>query len=331
MRRDWICSTRVGGCIALAAVWGMLVFPEIAFAGSCGNGKCQKNETAESCSADCGGGGGGGDEGSFKDIPVSIVLDGVQTIGGTPTLNAVYTDGGGIAGEYENSKKKKIQASVGRNRHVVLRLNKGTSRTLNVDMPPGETCCASTRVDVDPANGVCDVETTCDDGLIPAPPDLDLSIVNLLFNTGEDLDDLPETCEHHDNAIMGFTATSTVGGEENWVLRWGPYDGAGGAGQCPNSGPVVVTRTGDNTWSFTTTGDHLACLYRQQNPPHGATEYHGQFFMPFSGVATAIENQVAPDAPVLGCPEQHERDRRNRELSPSADGAPMCGLIDCSS
>lgn len=48
-------------------------------------------------------------------------------------------------------------------------------------------------------------------------------------------------------------------------------------------------------------------------------QYHGQFLMAFSGVATALEAQTAPAFPAGGRPAQEDRDRRNRELSPACE------------
>jgi len=124
------------------------------------------------------------------------------------------------------------------------------------------------------------------------------------MNVGEDLDDLPFGCTHEDNANLRFTDDAG----DTWELRWGPYIGAGGPAWCPGSDHITVTRMTDNTWGFTTTGNHLACLYRKPSVSEGLSEYHGQFFVPFGGVATAVNmDQTAPV--VASCPAQVDRDR----------------------
>lgn len=55
MRKIWSCSTRVGGCLALAVVWGLLALPESAFAAPprCGDGVCRGRESFAKCPEDC--------------------------------------------------------------------------------------------------------------------------------------------------------------------------------------------------------------------------------------------------------------------------------------
>ena len=53
-----------------------------------------------------------------------------------------------------------------------------------------------------------------------------------------------------------------------WQLRWGPYEHSGsGITYNPGSDAVTATRVNANTWTFTTTGDHYAALYRYGSLP----------------------------------------------------------------
>ncbi len=293
MRKVWICSIGVRGCLILAAVWGMLGLPGSALADPPPHSHGEETD----------------DDAGFKDIPVCIELFDAFTV--PADLDALVQSDNG---PYCDSKKNKILAHVGRNSRILLGVNESSGRTLFLDLSEQQCCPCSTQIDVEPIDNVCDDPTPCFDD-VPVVPNL-MGNVRFRINMGEDLDDLPIGCTHDDNATLTFTD-----GVDSWVLGWGPYDTASGAGHCPGSGHITVTRTGDNDWSFETTGDELACLYRQENPPHEAKEYHGQFLVPFSGVARALKmDQTAPL--VVECPAQVNRDRRGRELFP-----PFCALI----
>ncbi len=301
------CWIRARGSLVLAAVLGMLATPGSALAAKpvCNDGVCQGNEP-QTCPQDCEGG-GGGEQG--QSIPVEVLL--VDALGG------VQSDLGGV---YRDSKKNKISAFVGENRMLVLEVGRRSNRMLSLNLSGGLGCGCSTRIDND-ADGTCDVPTDCLDALPnidipPSDPPALISAVRFEINIGEDLDDLPLGCSHEDNATLSFTD-----GEDNWVLRWGAYDSFGGAGHCPDSGSITVTRDTDETWSFATTGGQLACLYREEGPADTASEYHGQFFVPFAGSVTAIDGDpIAPPTPDE-CPLQEIRERRGRNLSP------LCNLI----
>ena len=66
----------------------------------------------------------------------------------------------------------------------------------------------------------------------------------------------------------------------------------------PEAAPLRVLRVSNSEWRFQTTGDlngdHRAALYRQENPPANANEYHGQVHVRFSGKALALSNPGAP-------------------------------------
>jgi hypothetical protein len=77
----------------------------------------------------------------------------------------------------------------------------------------------------------------------------------------------------------------------------------GGTTSAPGSAPVTVERVDNDTWQIASTG--LASLYRDNNPPHRATEYHGQFLVPFGMTVVAIEHEDTvwgdpPNGIVLG-------------------------------
>lgn len=292
MRKLWICSIRVRGCLVLAAAWGILTFPGATVANP------PPHSHGDETDAD----------GGFKDIPVCIELFDAFTVPADPDA-LVQSDNG----PYCDSKKNKILAHVGRDSRILLGVNESSGRTLFLDLIEQQCCACSTQIDVEPIDNVCDDPTPCFDD-VPVVPNL-MGNIRFRINMGEELDDLPIGCTHDDNATLTFTD-----GVDSWVLGWGPYDTAGGAGHCPGSGHITVTRMDDNTWYFTTTGDHLACLYRLD-----PLEYHGQFLVPFSGVAVAMKDQTAPVGP---CPDPVDR-REGRELSPLCDwiGDGTCPLI----
>ena len=84
-------------------------------------------------------------------------------------------------------------------------------------------------------------------------------------------------------------------GGNRWLLRWGPHEGGGGVSYNPGSDPVTVERVDANTWTFTTTGEHHAALYRYAGSQRDSQHYYGQFVVPFSGTALALTNQTVPD------------------------------------
>ena len=202
-----------------------------------------------------------------------------------------------------------------------LEINERSSRTLSLDLGTGLSCACSTQIDIEGADDTCDDPTVCSNDLPGIPNPSPINGVRFEITLGEDLDDLALGCSHEDNATLFFTD-----GIDNWVLEWGPYEHFGGAGRCPGSAPVTVTRTGESKWSFGTTLDPdeepLACLYRENGPADTASEYHGQFVVAFSGEAIAEESQIAPGG---ACLDQVDRDRRGRNLVPAVD---ECGLTD---
>ena len=302
MRKVLVCWNSARGSLVLAAVLGMLAIPGSALAGKCGNGVCQGDEPT-TCPQDCGGGGAGDDESGFKDIPVCITLD---------AAGGVMSNGG----DYCDSKKDKITAFVGRNRMIVGEIGERSDRMLSLNLGGSIGCGCSTEIDLD-GDDMCDVPTDCVDDADPDIPSPSLiNGVRFEINIGEDLDDLPMGCSHEDNATLSFTD-----GDNNWVLRWGSYESFGGAGHCPDSGSIKVTRDNHNTWSFLTTGAQLACLYCENGPADTANEYHGQFHIPFSGHVSS-QGQTALS---VSCPSQDDNRRGRTLLPPPGD----CGLIAC--
>ncbi len=229
----------------------------------------------------------------------------------------------GISGDgmpYDDSRRDKVQATVGRNANIRLVLGDASGRQLFVDLGAALGCACSVGVDVDPTDDACDDNTTCEDS-VPFSSEL-VSGVDFIISLGQDLDDLALGCTHEDNAQLAFSHEV-----DTWNLFWGPYEKNGpfepprGINPCPGADPVVVTRTGDNTWSFESTGEHLACLYRQGE---NGLEYHGQFVVPFSGTATALD--MDQTANLTACILQPCRDRRGRLAVPtSCDVIGPCG------
>jgi hypothetical protein len=212
------------------------------------------------------------DGGNFKDIPVSIAF-------GDAAGERIRSDDGPYSAEEAG-----VLTGVGRRRNCWLDLTNTAARTLRLDLTAPASCALSVTVDVDELAG-CD---PCDDGT-PALPAGGVAPVEFDLIAGENLDDMAVGTVHEDNARLRFE----VGGE-GWVLYWGPYQVPGGWTYCPDASPVRITRTDPDTWTIQTTGDHLACLYREENPPHRPTEYHGQFTVPFSATVTALEPQADP-------------------------------------
>ena len=250
----------------------------------------------------------GSDDGDPKPIPICVAMDDKQ-------FDGVSSDGAA----YCNSKGDRVEAAFGSSRILGLLVSERSSRQLALDLSQALVCACSTRIDVSPVpDDVCDAPACSD--VVPFVASELLSGFNFQVSIGDDLGALPLSCSHEDNARLRFSS-----GGEHWVLHWGPYDSFGGGGVCPGSSPIRLTRTGDDTWDFSTTGNHLACLYRQTQSPFklsnfGATEYHGQFYIPFSGIAQAIESQTAPV--VAQCSAQPDRERSGRQL------APVCTTID---
>jgi len=82
-----------------------------------------------------------------------------------------------------------------------------------------------------------------------------------------------------------------------WQLRWGPYEHRGtGITLNPGSDPVAALRVDADTWTFTTTGNHHAALYRYADP--STQVYYGQFAVPVSGTAMALSPQTVPDSTI---------------------------------
>ncbi|MHC4165587.1 MAG: hypothetical protein ACYSWQ_01365 [Planctomycetota bacterium] len=292
--RVGVCLTVVTSCLVMAALWAVLATPDTALA---------KKPVKPP------GGGGGGETGQL--ISVGIAFDGTEGYG-IKNDGDVYIDG---------ELKGKVTAVVGRNFNIVLGTNNSNKRTagrtLWLDLSNRSTCDASVKVDVsDGAGG--DVDGICDDCL-DSVPDLPAARFGTLPSgqksgypdsatlkiRGRDLDGLLYGNTVDTSAQMNFS----VGGQ-SWVLYWGPHKVPGGWTYAPGTGPVTVYRYDNNTWIITSTGD--ACLYRDNNPPHRATEYHGQVNVPFvmTAVAMVHEETIWGDEPhgiVLGddpCSEQ---------------------------
>lgn len=264
-----LCVVIVTICFILAALWAVMATPETALAKKPG-------------------GGGGGEVG--QDIPVCIVFD--DAVG-----DDVKSDGDFYC---DGDSNKKVTAIVGRNFSIVLETNNSkkrtAGRTLWLDLGNPVGCATSVNVDVsDGAGG--DVDGICDP-CFDSVPDLPAERFGTpplgqkfgypdrakLQIWGRDLDGLRVGNAVDTSSQMNFS----VGGQ-SWVLYWGSFKVPGGWTYAPNTSAVTVTRLDNDTWRITCAGD--ACLYRDNNPPHRATEYHGQVIVPFGMTAVAITHE----------------------------------------
>lgn len=264
-----LCLMVVMASLVLAAVWAVLATPETALA-----------DPPE---------GKGKDKDGGNEIPVGIAFD--------------DADGDGI--KSDGDSKKKVTAIVGRNFSIFLETNNSNKttagRTLWLDLSGGLGCVDSVSVDVsdgvggagDDSDGICD---HCFEGV----PDLPTERFGTLPSDqkfgypdnakleirGKDLDGLRVWDMVETNARLYFS----VGGQ-SWVLHWGPYMLHDRWTYAPGTDPVTVFRSDNDTWVISSTGDSIACLYRDNNPPHRETEYHGQVRVPFGLTAVAINHE----------------------------------------
>ena len=294
-------GTILPGCLVLAAVWTILTLPGSALADPPPHNH------------------GGGEAG--QNIAVCIMFDDAPGDGVLSDDGAAYCDG---------DSNGRVTAIVSRNFNIVLGGNnshkKRAGRTFFLDLSVDLTCNGSVKVDVNRpsasgpfGDGICD---PCSDTVPDFP--------NVRFGTpiqdqkfgfpdnaefvilGRDLDDVLVIANPPlvgpTFATIGLLIFSVDG--ETWELHWVPFRNPGGGTFCPESDPVIVTRTTNDTWTFESTGGHLACLYRA--PKNSDPEYRGQFFVPFFATAVAIE----PD--LVGTPDG------STELNVPGDGDPGC-------
>ena len=287
-RRVGRCVTVVTSCLILVSLCLVLAMPGTTLAG-----KPDKPDKPDKPGGGKPGNGGGGEVG--QEIAVCLAFDDADG-DGIKTDGDAYCDG---------DEKKKVTAIVGRNISIVLNTNNSNKRTagrtLWLDLSRAVGCEDSVKVDVsDGAGG--DVDGICDDCL-NAVPDLptvrfgtlvpgqkrgypDSASLEIL---GRDLDGLLVGDWVATNARLKFS----VGGED-WILHWGPHTVPGGWTYAPGTAPVTVTRDGLDVWRVVSIGE--ACLYRNNNRPHRATEYYGQVTVPFAFTAVAME----PESTVWG-------------------------------
>jgi hypothetical protein len=276
-RRVGLCVTVVAGCLTLVILWAVLAMPETALA---------KKPVKPP------GGGGGGEVG--QEIPVGIAFD------ETGCIRSDQQDEHGDVPYVDGEQKGKVTAVVGRNFNIQLdtnNINKRTAgRTVWLDLSNALGCDASVKVDVSEGAGG-DPDGICDD-CIDSVPDLPAERFGTLpsgqqygypdsaelYIRGRDLDGLRVGNTVDTSAQMNFS----VGGQ-SWRLYWGSFEVHGGQTYAPGTSPVVVKRLDNDTWQITCAGD--ACLYRENNPPHRATEYHGQVVVPFGFTAVAITHE----------------------------------------
>ena len=241
------------------------------------------------------GGGGndgnvGGDVSGFVFCQVTFndrIADGVESDGRGP-----YVDG-----------TDRADIRIGRNRSVQMDFNnhksKPSLRTLH--FPGGFLAPAA------PAPG-CEPTGTTPPTAGIAPPSIALAAVDahLKFG-GEDHDDTPVGCRRLVNAVL--TVKDDNG--QTWVVHFGPRTSPGGFVNAPCGSYMVVERLpntadGKSQWSFRNfdadvTGETnlpgingLGYVYRDNNPPHAATEFWGTVSLPMSGTLTSLSDETAP-------------------------------------
>lgn len=275
------------GCLVVAVLCAVLASPGTAMA---------KKPTKPP------GDGGGGEVG--QEIAVCVAFDDASCIrsdADSPQGQVPYCDG---------DANGKVTAIVGRNFSIVLETNntkkRTAGRTLYLDLSSLPGCAGSVPVDVsDGAGGTSD--GVCDDcvdgvpdlptvrfGTLPSGQKVGYPEKAKLEILGRDLDGLRVGYSVATNARLSFT----VGGQ-SWVLHYGPHKVPGGWTYAPGTGAVTVSRTDNDTWRVESGALGEACLYRDNNPPHRATEYHGQVLAPFGMTAVAMvhEDTVWGDTP----------------------------------
>lgn len=290
------------GCQILVLAVALMFISGVASAAKGGNGK---------------GGGNGGNVGG--DVSGWIYVDALfddDNHREPDIANGLVSDGQGAYSEDVD----RVAAAVGRNRNIGIDLNthkkKASIRKFKIQhaggagFPPLEVSCADL---------VC-FPTLGSGNPITCPPDplypqleADASVPDAkLQMLGEDHDDTPVGCTRHVNARLEFT---DVNGETWWVF-WGSRASAGGSSHAPCGSCVTVKRLpnldaadpGISQWAFSTESPHVGYLYRDNNPPHGPSEFHGTVILPFSGLITSQTMEPQPTglcddfSDSLGCP-----------------------------
>jgi hypothetical protein len=110
---------------------------------------------------------------------------------------------------------------------------------------------------------------------------------------GEDHDDTPVGCCREVSARL----TIKDDRDETWIIRFGNNISAGGSLFAPCGDNVIVKRlpnvSGKSQWEFSTEG--LGYVYRDNNPPHTATEFWGSVSLPFSGIIESLTDELEPE------------------------------------
>ena len=291
----------------LVLVVALLSIPGAASAAKGGNGR-------GSGGGDKGGGNGGNVGG---DVSGWIYIDALFDDGhlGDPDIpNGLLSDSQGIYSEGTD----RVAAAVGRNRAIRVDLNthkkKASIRKFKFQyvgetglvpgFPPINVSCADTGAACFPALGSGELITCAPAPLYPqletdgSAPDAELQI------QGEDHDDTPVGCTRHVSARLKLT---DVNGEVWWVF-YGSRESAGGSFRSPCSSCVTVERLpnvdsdddgqaddpGISQWAFSTEAPHIGYLYRDNNPPHGPSEFHGTVTLPFSGIIISHTEEPVP-------------------------------------
>jgi hypothetical protein len=293
------------GCLRARLGWQVLVLAValmsisgVASAAKGGNGK---------------GGGNGGNVGG--DVSGWIFIDAVlddHHLGDLGTSNALVSDVYDQNGDpvpYE-SNVDRVEAAVGRNRNIGINLNDHKKKAsirkfrfqyvdagggLVAGFPPIDVSCQATAP-------ICQSEKPFFCAPVPLTPVLaaDGSAPNASLSIkGEDHDDSPVRCVRHVNAELQVTDVDGM----LWHVYFGSRPSGGGTVKSPCASCVTVDRLpnvdsadpGFSQWQVSTEWPHTAYLFRDDNPPHAPTEYHGMVTLPFSCVITSQSEEPVPD------------------------------------
>ncbi len=128
---------------------------------------------------------------------------------------------------------------------------------------------------------------------------------------GQDQDDTPVGFQRHVNGGLTFKDDNNV----IWVIRFGRRLAGGGDLFSPCASCLVVERLPNvlvdgesrGQWGFATEatagGTHIGYLYRDNRPPHAATELWGIVRLSFSGLIESLTPEPEPSATGYEIPE----------------------------
>lgn len=284
------------GCRVLMLAVALVAIPGTALAAK-GGGK---------------GGGNGGNVGGDVSgwISIDVLVDDHHVHLGTANglVSDVYDQNGDPVPYQSNIDR--VEAAVGRNRNINIGLNSHKSKPsvrkfrfqyvdalggLVAGFPPLDTSCQDTVPD-------CQSEKPFFCAPEPMSPVLaaDGSAPNASLSIkGEDHDDSPVGCVRHVNAVLQVTDVDGM----LWHVYFGSRPSGGGTAGSPCASCVTVEHlpnidgadTGFSQWQVSTEWPHTAYLFRDDNPPHAPTEFHGTVTLPFSCTITSQTEEPVPD------------------------------------